>query len=78
MAWRWQKKTALPELHDISGAATTPATTPPAGVRDMPRFLGAAGDGVPPDPDWQTDWKAHPPREVWRTQPSHGKGEGLR
>jgi len=72
LVWRWQKKTVLPELHSISGTATAPATTPPAGVRDMPRFLGASGDGVLPEPDWQTDWKAHPPREVWRLKVGDG------
>lgn len=72
LVWRWQKKTVLPELHNISGAATAPATTPPAGVSDMPRFLGASGNGVMPEPDWQTDWKVHPPREVWRLKVGDG------
>jgi outer membrane protein assembly factor BamB len=41
-------------------------------MADMPRFLGAKGDGVLPEPDWQTDWKAHPPREVWRIKVGDG------
>ena len=65
LAWRWQKKVSLPELHNIAGKAEAPAAAP-AGVADMPRFLGVKGDGVLPEPDWQTDWKTHPPREVWR------------
>ncbi|MDZ4403918.1 PQQ-binding-like beta-propeller repeat protein [Prosthecobacter sp.] len=65
LGWRWQKKASLPELHNIAGTATTTASVP-AGVIDMPRFLGPAGDGVLPEPSWQTDWKKHPPREVWR------------
>lgn len=67
-AWRWQKAEALPELHN---AETTPSPTP-QGVADMPRFLGAKGDGVLPEPDWQTNWKAHPPREVWRIKVGDG------
>jgi len=64
LAWRWQKRASLPALHNIAGSSAT--TTAPAGVADMPRFLGANGDGVLPEPNWQMDWKAHPPREVWR------------
>jgi outer membrane protein assembly factor BamB len=71
LSWRWQKKAPLPELHNIVGTAAAP-TAVPAGVSDMPRFLGAAGDGVLPEPNWQTDWKAHPPREVWRIQVGEG------
>jgi outer membrane protein assembly factor BamB len=70
LAWRWQKKEPLPTLHN----STTPpaATAAPAGAMDMPRFLGAKGDGVLPEPEWQTDWKAHPPREVWRVRVGEG------
>jgi outer membrane protein assembly factor BamB len=71
LGWRWQKQHAMPELHSIAGAATAPAEVP-AGVADMPRFLGAKGDGVLPEPDWQTDWKAHPPREMWRIKVGDG------
>jgi outer membrane protein assembly factor BamB len=71
LGWRWQKQHTMPELHSIAGAATAPAAVP-AGVADMPRFLGAKGDGVLPEPDWQTDWKAHPPREVWRIKVGDG------
>lgn len=71
LAWRWQEQKALPELHSIAGAESA-ATAVPAGVADMPRFLGAKGDGVLPEPDWQTDWKAHAPREVWRIQVGDG------
>lgn len=70
LAFRWQKKVSLPELHNIAG--TAPPSAAPAGVADMPRFLGVKGDGVLPQPDWQTDWKAHPPREVWRIEVGDG------
>ena len=71
LTWRWQEKVSLPELHSITGGTSaTPAA--PEGAADMPRFLGAKGDGVLPEPDWQTDWRAHPPREVWRIQVGDG------
>jgi outer membrane protein assembly factor BamB len=71
LAWRWQKKTSLPELHNIEGQAEAP-TAAPLGVADMPRFLGLKGDGVLPEPGWQTDWKTHAPREVWRIEVGDG------
>lgn len=71
LAWRWQQAEVLLELHSGADAAAVPSPTPP-GAADMPRFLGAKGDGVLPQPDWQTDWKAHPPREVWRIQVGDG------
>lgn len=71
LVWRWQKKVPLPELHSIAGKATV-ATAVPEGVADMPRFFGVHGDGVLEEPNWQTDWKAHPPREVWRIEIGDG------
>lgn len=65
LAWCWQKKQALSELHNIAGDSSANVAAPP-GAADMPRFLGAKGDGLLPEPEWQTDWKKHPPREVWR------------
>jgi len=64
LAWRWHQKVNLPALHNIAGKAALDAV--PADVANMPRFLGSQGDGVLAEPDWQTDWKAFPPREVWR------------
>ncbi|WP_395751063.1 PQQ-binding-like beta-propeller repeat protein [Prosthecobacter sp.] len=71
LGWRWQKQEVLPSLKGNAEAAPGPSATPP-GAADMPRFLGAKGDGVLPDPGWQTDWKAHPPREVWRIKVGDG------
>lgn len=70
LAPRWKKRVSLPPLQNIAGPTAT--TSVPAGVADMPRFLGVNGDGVLPEPDWQTDWKAHPPREVWRIPVGEG------
>lgn len=68
LAFRWQKTAAeAPAALAVpTQAATLEDETAPAGAADMPRFLGALGDGVLPEPPWSTDWKAHPPREVWR------------
>ncbi|MGV3663359.1 MAG: PQQ-binding-like beta-propeller repeat protein [Prosthecobacter sp.] len=64
LVFRWYKRATLPPP-PAQGAALADET-PPAGVADMPRFMGPAGDGNLPEPAWNTDWQAHPPREVWR------------
>lgn len=64
LVWRWHKRPSLPPPPALGTALRD--ETPPAGVADMPRFMGPAGDGSLPEPAWQTDWQAHPPREVWR------------
>lgn len=64
LVFRWYKRAALPPP-PAHGTALQDETPPP-GVADMPRFMGPAGDGSLPEPAWQTDWQAHPPREVWR------------
>ena len=71
LAWSWQKPEVLPELRPNAGTAPAPSAVP-NGVADMPRFLGVKGDGVLAEPNWQTDWKAHPPREVWRIKVGDG------
>ncbi len=69
LAFKWQKKDApeLPMLGEVK-AEPSLADAAPAGVRDMPRFLGAKGDGVLPAAEFAMDWAAKPPREVWRIQ----------
>ncbi|MFO1482223.1 MAG: PQQ-binding-like beta-propeller repeat protein [Verrucomicrobiaceae bacterium] len=68
LAFRWQKQSVpkLKELHTQTAQNTSSDEPAPPGVADMPRFLGEKGDGVLPEPNWQTDWKTFPPREVWR------------
>lgn len=68
LGFRWQKRHALPapKLPPPGKGTELADEAPPAGVADMPRFMGPAGDGTLPEPAWQTDWQAHPPREVWR------------
>ena len=34
---------------------------------EYPQFLGPDRNGIVPGPEPETDWKAHPPRELWRT-----------
>lgn len=64
LVFRWYKRPTLAPP-PAQGTALKDETPPP-GVADMPRFMGPAGDGSLPAPTWQTDWQAHPPREVWR------------
>ena len=68
LAFRWQAKDmpAVPKLVEKQAAATTEVVTAPAGLKDMPRFLGEKGDGILPAAEFATDWTAKPPREVWR------------
>lgn len=66
-AWRWQTTPGVnlsPLAEKVAAAADLGPI--PAGLADFTRFMGVAGDGVVPDPGILTDWKAHPPREVWR------------
>jgi outer membrane protein assembly factor BamB len=64
-SWVWTKRHEMPALH--SQPATSADLGPvPAGLADWTRFMGPNGDGMLPAPKWNTDWKSHPPREVWR------------
>lgn len=38
------------------------------GAADWPQFLGPRRDGTVAGPRLDRDWKAHPPREVWRRE----------
>jgi outer membrane protein assembly factor BamB len=64
-AWRWSETAEL-------GAITPPPKSAvdlsllPAGLADSLRFMGPNGDGVVSEIELETDWKNHPPREVWR------------
>jgi outer membrane protein assembly factor BamB len=65
--WRWSAS-ATPRMAALSTKTTesTDLGAAPAGLEDWTRFMGPNGDGMLPPPKWKTDWKAHPPREVWR------------
>lgn len=63
--WKWSK------AHELSAPVTIKATPGdlsqmPAGLSDSLRFMGPLGDGSVPSAAFDTDWKTHPPREVWR------------
>jgi len=63
---RWQKpRDALLEPAVAAGAAAS-ASPWTASADDFARFLGPAGTGVLAGPDLDGDWKARPPRELWR------------
>ena len=68
LAFRWQAKymPIVPKLVEKHAAATTEVVTAPAGLKNMPRFLGEKGDGILPAAEFSTDWATKPPREVWR------------
>lgn len=67
LAWKWSKPDVpvLAALHSQTAAAGELGPVP-AGLADWTRFMGPNGDGMLPAAKWQTDWSAHPPREVWR------------
>lgn len=70
LVFRWYKRPSL--APPLAKGTALKDETPPAGAADMPRFMGLAGDGNLPEPAWQTDWQAHPPREVWRQPVGQG------
>jgi outer membrane protein assembly factor BamB len=67
LVWRWNvaRTTALGTV-----AATTAAPAPSdrrlAQAADSPQFMGANRDGILRGVKLATDWKAAPPRELWR------------
>ena len=63
--WRWSKTAELGALTPPP-PSTTDLSSLPAGLADSLRFMGPQGDGVVPAVELGTDWKTHPPREVWR------------
>ena len=63
--FKWMPKRELPSLVVAPSSVAVPADLP-AGLVDMPRFLGPKGDGVFPELTWDTEWEKNPPREVWR------------
>ncbi len=64
-SWVWSKRHEMPALHSQTTASGDLGPLP-AGLADWTRFMGPNGDGMLPAPAWNTDWAAHPPREVWR------------
>ncbi|MBM3954744.1 MAG: hypothetical protein FJ309_09040 [Planctomycetes bacterium] len=73
-AWRWQPSPDF--LLERKGASPAPAAAAPAWeatATDVPRFFGPAGTGTV-DVALDADWKARPPREVWRRPIGAGWG----
>ncbi len=58
-----------PRWHRIEGPRVViggEATVGPAADGEYAQFLGPEHTGVVPGPEPETDWTAHPPRELWR------------
>ncbi len=66
LTFRWTKPAdaVLPVVTKIPEAARVDLTKTTA--QDFPKFLGPDGDARVVGCKLETDWKAHPPREVWR------------
>lgn len=65
--WKWRFAPEADErlqAIDSSGIAADWQTTP----RDYPRFLGNGYWAEVRGVELETDWKAHPPRELWRRE----------
>lgn len=63
--WRWANR-SLPEVAingQLSGSTTSDFNT--TGF-SFPQFLGPSRDCKTPGPELATDWKANPPKEMWR------------
>ena len=66
LVWKWQKPAAPALGATVTALPASELAQLPAGLADMPRFMGPAGDGVVAAAGFAMDWSAHPPREVWR------------
>lgn len=69
IAWRWATK---PDA-SLAVVSTSSSDERPAAIdlsatsnRDSPEFLGKHRNAVVEAPAFETDWKAHPPRPLWR------------
>jgi outer membrane protein assembly factor BamB len=62
--------------HSAGAAPTGPATLVEAAADDFPGYLGPRRNGEVVGPALETDWKAHPPSELWR-QPVGGGYAGF-
>lgn len=69
LAWKWTK-TDAPVLAPLVMIPTSSESqnlgAVPEGVADSLQFMAPQGSAARPAASWSTDWKAQPPREVWR------------
>ncbi len=76
-AWRWEKPAreweGVPENKEPSSPGERPDLTHTTD-HDYAQFLGPQRLGVLPEVRLARDWKAHPPREVWRKPVGAGWG----
>jgi outer membrane protein assembly factor BamB len=64
--WRWSQRSLVVPA-DASGQLSAVVAS-----QEVTQFLGKSRTGVLPEPEFHTDWVAHPPRELWR----HSIGAG--
>lgn len=75
--WRWnlspeERLLAKSGANDTTSAQPAETTTWTLQPTDWAEFRGAARDGAVTVPDFQPDWKAAPPKELWRQQVGPG------
>ena len=67
--WRWSPEPQRTFAKEVQANAPTLADAP-----DVPEFRGTGRTGILVNPGLETDWKAHPPRELWRISVGEGWG----
>ena len=67
VVWKWTPKAEVPSVPVAKATTAAQATHPD--IPDVPQFFGPDRDGVVRGAHLDHDWKAHPPKELWR-QPS--------
>lgn len=67
--WRWSPEPQRTFAKEVRANAPTLTDAP-----DVPEFRGAGRTGILTNPGLETDWKAHPPREMWRISVGEGWG----
>jgi hypothetical protein len=69
-SWRWDDTAEQKRLAELGSSAPAPRNEPlslaAVSAADWPEFRGPARDGVVRGTHFDPDWKAHPPRELWR------------
>ncbi|HZL88517.1 MAG TPA: hypothetical protein VFB96_09115 [Pirellulaceae bacterium] len=69
-SWRWDQTAEQKRLAELASAAKAPQkeplTLPAVSAADWPEFRGQSRDGAVRGTHFDPDWKAHPPRELWR------------
>lgn len=77
--WRWEptaEERFLASIEQDGSPAAKTTTESPSGETfetvDWPEFRGPRRDGIVPGVVLDTDWQAHPPKEIWRRKVGPG------